>query len=210
MLVQARAHRIDIVFALYPKRPNALAGSAAVNAFASWAAGLARTFPQVRRYVIGNEFNQPRFFQPQFLADCRPASGATYMELLAKTYDAVKAVDPGVRIVTSVSPHGNDNCNAPSNISRSPYRFIYDMGVTYRSMGRDRPAWDEFGLHAYPNESTDPLTKGFAWPNMNYANLGRLKQALWDAFGGSPQPTFGNAAHRFGPEPRRRSCRRAS
>src|SRR5262245_50818131 len=136
MLVQASAHKIDIVFALYPKQPSALARPGAVNAFSSWAAALARMFPQVRRYIVGNEFNQPRFFQPQFLSDCRPASGATYMELLAKTYDAVKAVDSDIRIVTSVSPRGNDNCNAQSNVSRSPYRFIYDMGVAYRAMGR--------------------------------------------------------------------------
>ena len=198
MLAQATAHHVDIVFALYPIRARALTERpTAMVEFAAWSANIARTFPQVRRLVVGNEFNQPRFMQPQFRSDCSPASGATYMALLAKTYDAVKAVDPGIRIVTSISPRGNDNCKASNNISRSPYRFIHDMGVAYRAMGRQTAAWDEWGIHAYPNEPTDPLMKGFPWPNMSYANLDRLKQALWDAFSYTPQPTFGSAP-RFG------------
>jgi hypothetical protein len=192
MLPQAAAHGIDIVLALYPANARALtANPTAPEEFAAWAAGITRDFPQVKRLIIGNEPNQPKFLQPQFLADCSPNSGATYMRLLAKTYDAVKAVNANVRIVTSISPRGNDNCKASSNISTSPYRFIHDMGVAYRALGRTRPAWDEWGIHAYPNEPTDPLTKGFPWPNMSYANLDRLKQALWDAFNSTPQPTFG-------------------
>jgi hypothetical protein len=197
MLPQAAVHHVDIVLALYPASARAFSNPAAFQEFASWAAGLARAFPQVRRFIVGNEPNQPKFLQPQFRADCTPASGATYMQLLANTYDAVKAVDAGVRIVTSISPRGNDNCKAPSNISTSPYRFIHDMGVEFRALGRQQPAWDEWGIHAYPNEPTDPLTKGFPWPNIGYANLDRLKQALWDAFNSTPQPTFGSTA-RFG------------
>jgi hypothetical protein len=198
MLPQAAAHHVDIVLALYSANARALtANPSAPDEFAAWAAGIARAFPQVHRLIIGNEPNQPKFLQPQFLADCTPASGATYMELLAKTYDAVKAVNPNVRVVTSISPRGNDNCKASSNISTSPYKFIHDMGVEYRALNRQRPAWDEWGIHAYPNEPTDPLTKGFPWPNMGYANLDRLKQALWDAFNSTPQPTFGSTP-RFG------------
>ena len=41
---------------------------------------------------------------------------------------------------------------------------------------------DGFSFHPYPNEATDPLERGYAWPNAGFANLDRLKQALWDAF----------------------------
>ena len=44
-------------------------------------------------------------------------------------------------------------------------------------------------LHPYPNEATDPLDRGYAWPNAGFANLDRMKQALWDAFHGTAQPT---------------------
>jgi hypothetical protein len=48
---------------------------------------------------------------------------------------------------------------------------------------------DAFSFHPYPNEATDPLERGYQWPNAGFANLDRMKQALWDAFNGTGQPT---------------------
>lgn len=48
---------------------------------------------------------------------------------------------------------------------------------------------DGFSFHAYPNAHTDPLERGYTWPNAGFANLDRVKQALWDAFEGTAQPT---------------------
>jgi hypothetical protein len=48
---------------------------------------------------------------------------------------------------------------------------------------------DEFGFHAYPRSNRDSLARGLQWPGAGFANLGRIKQALWDAFGGTGQPT---------------------
>jgi hypothetical protein len=48
---------------------------------------------------------------------------------------------------------------------------------------------DAFGFHPYPNKATDPLDRGYAWPDAGFVNLDRIKQALWDAFDGTPQPT---------------------
>ncbi len=48
---------------------------------------------------------------------------------------------------------------------------------------------DAFSFHPYPNEATDSLDRGYAWPNAGFVDLGRIKQALWDAFNGTPQPT---------------------
>ena len=192
MVVQARRYGIEVVVALYPTRAKALSERPTAPAeFAAWAADVARAFPSVRRFVVGNELNQPRFHQPQFLPDCTRASGAAYMDVLVRTYDLMKAIDPGITLITSVSSRGNDSCRAQSNVSTSPYRFIHDMGLAYRALGRTRPAWDEWGLHAYPNSPSDPLSRGFPWPNIGLPNLARLKQALWDAFAGTGQPTFG-------------------
>ena len=46
------------------------------------------------KVIIGNEPNQPRFWQPQFNLDGSPASPAAYESLLARSYDALKGVDP--------------------------------------------------------------------------------------------------------------------
>lgn len=192
MLGQAGTRGIEVVLALYPARASAYSERPSAPAeFAAWAADVARAFPSVRRFVIGNELNQPRFHQPQFLPDCTRASGTAYMQVLARSYDLLKAVDPSLTVITSVSSRGNDTCNAVSNVSTSPYRFIHDMGLAYRALGRTRPVWDEWGLHAYPNRATDSVSRGFQWPNIGLSNLDRLKQALWDAFAGTGQPTFG-------------------
>jgi hypothetical protein len=48
---------------------------------------------------------------------------------------------------------------------------------------------DGLSFHPYPNAATDPLSRGYAWPNAGFVNLDRLKQAVWDAFAGTAQPT---------------------
>ena len=102
----------------------------------------------------------------------------------------MKAVDPTVTVIGGVlSSRGNDNPAATSNASRSPVRFIQDLGAAYRLSGRTRPLMDEFGFHAYPRSNRDALARGFDWPDAGFANLARVKQALWDAFGGTHQPT---------------------
>jgi len=48
---------------------------------------------------------------------------------------------------------------------------------------------DGFSFHPYPRRATDPLARGYVWPNAGFANLDRVKQGLWDAFRGTAQPT---------------------
>jgi hypothetical protein len=48
---------------------------------------------------------------------------------------------------------------------------------------------DGFSFHPYPRTASHSLTRRYDWPNAGFANLGRVKQALWDAFGGTSQPT---------------------
>src|SRR5687767_11364374 len=71
-LARAEAAGVRVVLALYPARPTVFTKEGATPAaFAEWAALVARTYPQVRRFVVGNEPNQPRFWRPQF----RPRGG---------------------------------------------------------------------------------------------------------------------------------------
>ncbi|HEX6762464.1 MAG TPA: hypothetical protein VF094_06675 [Gaiellaceae bacterium] len=157
--------------------------------FAQWAAALATRYRQVHTFVVGNEPNQPRFWQPQF-AHGKAVAAIGYERLLADTYDSLKAVDPTLVVVGGVlSSRGNDTPGASSNASRSPVRFLADLGAAYRRSGRTKPLMDEFGYHAYPRSNRDSLARGLDWPDAGFANLGRVKQALWDAFGGTAQPT---------------------
>jgi hypothetical protein len=68
--------------------------------------------------------------------------------------------------------------------------FIKYMGDAYKASGRTKPIFDEFNFHPYPPiQDTDPFSKRFQWPQVGAANLDRIKQALWDAFDGTSQPT---------------------
>jgi hypothetical protein len=186
----ATAENVQIRLAVRPVTADAIGLSVTrAQAFATFVASLARRFPQVRTFVVGNEPNQPRFWQPQFV-DGKAVAAIGYERTLADTYDALKAVDPTITVVGGVlSSRGNDAPNAASNASRSPVRFIADMGAAYRASGRTKPLMDQFGYHAYPRSNRDMLSTGFDWPNAGFANLARVKQALWDAFSGTAQPT---------------------
>jgi hypothetical protein len=204
-LTVAAANHIQIVFSVAPLHPTDVTSTpGGALAFASYAALLARTYPQVKQFVIGNEPNQPRFWRPQFSRSGRGVAAAAYEQLLALSYDALKAVDPTIDVIgLGLSPRGNDDPHARSNVSTSPVRFIHDLGVAYRASGRPRPIMDELAFHPYPNPSSgnDPLLKGYQWPNAGVPNFARIKQAVWDAFAGTSQPTFAESGGFFAAPP---------
>ncbi len=182
---------LKVVLAVYPYPPRELeARLGSASLFGSYAAAVAEIYPQVKQFTIGNEPNQPAFWRPQFGSSGENVSAAAFGQYLATAYDALKSVDPAITVVgVGLSPRGNDKPHARSNVSTSPIRFLRALGSWYRSSGRDRPLMDAFGFHPYPNRATDPLDRGYSWPDAGFVNLDRIKQALWDAFEGTPQPT---------------------
>jgi hypothetical protein len=189
---QAAIRGVRVIFAVSPAHPRDVTASpAAMSQFAAFLAQLARTYPVVKDFVVGNEPNQPRFWQPQFDPAGKPASGIAYEPLLAAAYDALKGVDASINVIgIGLSPRGNDNPFAKDNVSISPIRFLHDIGVAYRASKRAKPLMDELGFHPYPNQNSDPPLKGYPWPKAGIPNLDRVKQAVWDAFNGTAQPTF--------------------
>ena len=136
----ARAAGLEVVFATYPYPPREIeARLARPEAFGAWLSELARRYPEVRGYVVGNEPNQPAFWRPQF-SKARQMSAAGFGPFLAAGYDALKSVDPTLTVVgVGLSPRGNDKPFARSNISTSPVRFLAALGAWYRASGRARP-----------------------------------------------------------------------
>jgi hypothetical protein len=199
MLATAQAANVQVVFHVYPVSPVSLVQQtrSRIAAFAGFLKILARGYPEVTRFIVGNEPNQPRFLRPQFGTRGKQVSAATYEKLLAASYDALKSVDQSIDVIgVALSPRGNDDPDAPSNISTSPVRFLRALGDAYRRSGRLRPLMDQFAFHPYSNRNTDPPAKGYAWPNAGVPNLARIKQAVWDAFHGTAQPTFAEAGRR--------------
>jgi hypothetical protein len=196
---QAQASGARIVFAIAPLSARDLTTSPSAKAqFIAFVQQVAKTFPMVKDYVIGNEPNQPYFWLPQFTETGKPLSAAAYMPVLAGSYDALKTRDPTITVIgVGLSPRGNDQPFAKSNRSRSPVRFLHDLGVAYRASGRTSPLMDELALHPYPPPSQPSPDVGYVWPNAGLPNLDRIKQAVWDAFHGTAQATFAEPAKRF-------------
>ena len=191
-LPYAQAAGVKIVFAISSKNARDFSSaSGAAAKFAVFLQSVAHVFPTVKNYVIGNEPNQPYFWLPQYDEAGKPLSAAAYEPVLAQSYDALKSVDPTINVIgVGLSPRGNDNPNAKNNISRSPVRFIHDLGVAYRASHRTKPLMDELAFHPYPAHNTDLPQTGYTWPNAGLPNLNRVKQAVWDAFNGTTQATF--------------------
>jgi hypothetical protein len=200
-VAEARSRDVNVVLSLYPARARAITDSpAAAGQFAAWTAAVARRFPGVHDFIVGNEPNLHFFWQPQYGPDAKALSCASYTGLLASSYDALKGVSPAINVIgVGLSPRGNDNPAAKSNPSTSPVRCLRDMGVAYRASKRTRPLMDELSFHPFPNLNTDPLGRGYQWPNAGLANLDRIKQAVWDAFYATGQPVFPESSFgRFG------------
>jgi len=185
---------LRVSLAVYPYPPREVEdGIATPEAFAAWLTLVAERYPSVKQFVVMNEPNQPAFMRPQFGVDGTNVSAATAGAYLAAGYDALKAVDPAIRVIgLGLSPRGNDRPTSVSNVSTSPVRFLAALGAWYRASGRLLPLMDGLSFHPYPNRATDPLDRGYPWPNAGFADLGRIKQALWDAFRDTPQPTTVN------------------
>ena len=194
-MANAAAAGIRITIVIAPTRARALFNSTpATNQFVAFIAQVARTYRQVKDIGVGNEPNQPRFWQPQFSTRGTGLACTAYARVLGRAYDALKAVDPTITVLgVSLSPRGNDNATAATNASTSPVRCLRDMGASYRASGRKRPIMDELAFHPHPNSNTDSFLVGYRWPNAGTSNLGRIKQAVWDAFRGTAQPVFAEA-----------------
>jgi hypothetical protein len=187
----AKLNNVRPILAIYPLHPAAIGSNAVVQAqFATFIGLVGQAFPDVTDFIVGNEPNVNRFWQPQYV-NGQSAAAPDYEHTLAQSYDALKTVRPdSVVWGPAISSRGNDNGNAASNPSHSPVWFIKYMGDAYKASGRAKPIFDEFNFHPYPPiQDTDSFSKKFQWPQAGAANLDRIKQALWDSFNGTSQPT---------------------
>jgi len=178
------------IVAIYPSKPTLIGSNASAQAaFAQFSGSVVQQLPMVDNFIVGNEPNVNRFWQPQYVGG-QSAAPIDYEHTLAQAYDAIKAARSSAIVWgPAISSRGNDNPTASSNPSHSPVWFIIKMGQAYRASGRTKPIFDEFDMHPYPPiQDTDPYSTPFQWPQAGAANLDRIKQALWDAFNGTAQP----------------------
>jgi hypothetical protein len=182
---QAQAAGIRVIVSLY-----SIKGSEHNPVlFCEWAKRVVQTLDQwgIHDFIVGNEVNTRLYWSPQKNARGRDVAAPAYLALLARCYDGIHAVDPEANVIgMGLSPRAS---TAESN---EPLVFLRDVGKAYRASGRTRPIMDQLSVHPYPSPSspTDGPWVGYANPNrFGVPNLDRVKQAVYDAFNGTGQPT---------------------
>jgi hypothetical protein len=172
----------------FGSRTTPLTDSAQLS-FVGHVVALAREVPALQNFIIGNEPNLNRFWLPQFGPNGEDVAAPAYTALLAKTYQALKAVRPDITVYGgAISPRGIDRPGSGRD-THSPTVFIQDMGAAYKAMGLTTPIMDVLAIHPYPENSTIPPS--FAHPNttpIGIADYAKLTALLAAAFDGTAQP----------------------
>jgi hypothetical protein len=158
-------------------------------AFCDWAQKVVQTANQwgIHDFVVGNEVNTRLYWSPQKDDSGKDVAAPAYFQLLARCYDLIHAADPQANVIgMGLSPR------ASTQESNEPLVFLRDVGKAYRASGRTSPIMDQLSIHPYPNPSnpTEGPDAGYDNPDrFGIANLDRVKQAVYDAFNGTGQPT---------------------
>jgi hypothetical protein len=185
----AQLDGVRLIVSIYPSDWRSVPlTSGGRGQFASYAASIAKEFPAIRDFIVGNEPNLNLFWMPQYGLGGVDMAARSYELLLARTYDALKLVSDDVNVIGgALASHGQDK---PGTLrpTHSPTAFIKDLGAAYRATKRARPIMDMFAIHPYLIPSKLPPT--FAHPNttsIGVADYPKLVKLLTSAFRGTAQ-----------------------
>jgi hypothetical protein len=155
--------------------------------FVEFTKEIVSALPWVATFIVGNEPNSSVYWRPQFDASGGDAAAQAYFELLAASYDAIKATRPGVTVIGgALDSHGNDDPTGARS-SHSPSTFIRDLGRAYRASGRKSPIMDVFDEHVYADTSALPPSMPHAGSAVAEGDYGKLVKLLGGAFDGTAQ-----------------------
>ena len=128
-------------------------------------AALARV-PDARAVVVWNEANSKTYWR---------GTAAAYESLLARCYDVLHALRPGVVVLDSTASAHN------------PAAFLSALGAAYRASGRLRPLVDAFGHNPYPLSAREPAAARHRGGFIGEGDYPELASALSTAFSGTAQ-----------------------
>lgn len=163
---------VRLFLEVYPASAAAVPADDAARAqFAEYLRQLALALPQVKDFVVGSQVNNPAFW-PQ---DAK--SAASYLALLAVSYDTLKSVDPTIDVIAaSLSSQG------------TPGTWVLSLGQAYRKSGRALPVMDALAIQPQNDAAAQPPS--FVHPKgpIDVGDYARLVANLKRAFDKTAQP----------------------
>lgn len=144
--------------------------------------------PWVTTFIVGNEPNSNVYWLPQFDTSGTDVAAAAYEQLLAASYDAIKALRPTATVVGGALDSRGPDDPAGVRQAHSPTMFIRDLGAAYRASGRTTPIMDVFDEHVYAdNSSLPPSMPHTAGTTIAEGDYEKLVSLLGAAFDGTAQ-----------------------
>ncbi|HZQ82922.1 MAG TPA: hypothetical protein VFB25_13180 [Gaiellaceae bacterium] len=187
----ANAKGLRIVLSVYGAAAAAPQTDTQRAAYCSYVRSIVRRFPQIHDVVIWNESNSSRFWQPQF-SNGSAVAPAQYEALLAACYGELETARPGMNVIATLAPRGNDDPGANGVTGIAPADFVRDLGTAYRASGRPVKIFDTLGLNAYGLTSAERPWRAHVHSNdLSEGDYPRLLSALSAAFAGTGQPLPG-------------------
>ena len=179
---------VDVIMSLFPAHSQ----TPDPTVFCEWVGNIANRYPTVTKFVIGNEVNATRFWAPQHTPGNPNAGPSSYEKTLAQCYDTLKAINPNIEVIGMGLAPRSVNSN-----STAPLDFLRAVGAAYRASHRATPIMDALAVHPYPNPNAKPPPPpdraGYDNPGFyGISQLDRVKQAVYDSFHGTTQPTTMN------------------
>ena len=184
-----QSHNLQLLITVYAARPRyAPTTDTQQDTYAAFMATLARDLPTVDGFAIWNEPNLNTFWLYQYDAAGKDIAAPAYTSLLARTYDALKAVSPKIKVYGgNLAPRGFEDPDSPRP-THSPTQFIRDMGAAFRASGRTKPIMDVFALHPYQTRSAIPPGQPHTGTSLGVGDYDKLVALLGAAFDGTGQP----------------------
>jgi hypothetical protein len=144
---------------------------AARDTYCGYVSNVLRRYPQIHDVVVWTEPNSSTFWRPQ------QDAAAAYEALLARCWDVLHTLHPGVHVIAASAPH------------HDPGAWYRGLAAAYRASARVAPIFDVVGHNAYPETSAEPPSRRHPHTkSIDEGDAAELVAVLQSAFKRTGQP----------------------